>query len=205
MVTEAVNIKGDKEGIKILINATFTFPEILQDLERKFHHNYSFFEGASITVQSSTLEALSEEQFAKINEYLETNFNVKCINSYKEYVMLTDKEPITPAKFLMGNVRSGQHINFAGHIVITGDVNAAAQVEADGNICVMGIIKGTVHAGFSGDRNAFIICKQFRAPQAQIRIANLIVRAEQETTDEFGAGLELAHIENDTIVVLSKE
>ena len=73
LATQALTIKGDKSGIKILVNATFTFSEILQDLEKKFIQNTKFFEGAAIKLESNTLEVLSEEQFSTISNVMTKN------------------------------------------------------------------------------------------------------------------------------------
>lgn len=206
MATEAITLKGDKQGLKLLINATFTEQEILNNLNTKLSEHSSFFRNSEVYISSNTIEKISYEFYKKIKEILENELKLQVKSTYKNYVNESAKEEIELLKteFIIGSVRSGQFIEIPGHIVITGDVNAGAKVHADGNIIVMGVIRGTVHAGYSGNKSALIACKKFRAPQAQIRISNLIVFKSDEK-DPVSEELEIAHIENDKIVLLSKD
>ncbi len=204
MATESVLIKGDKEGVKVFINATFTQEEIFSDMRSKLSKNPEFFKNSEVKIVSNTIETIPKEFFNMIKKSLEQDYSLKVVSTYKSYLMEAKKDNHMPTEFVIGNVRSGQFLQVNGHIIVTGDVNAGAQLHADGNIVVMGVIRGTVHAGYSGDRNAIIVCKQFRAPQAQIRIADLIVFKEREGTNTI-ENLEIAHIENNDIVLLSKD
>jgi len=206
MATEAIVIKGDKNGLKLLINATFTQQEILEELNNKVIENKVFFKNSEVYISSNTIEKIEYESYKEIKEMLERNLKLKVKSSYKTYAGESSTKEVETLKteFIIGSVRSGQFIETPGHIVITGDVNAGSQVHAGGNIVVMGTIRGTVHAGFSGNRKAIIACKKFRAPQAQIRIADLIVFKNDESSN-VEEDLEIAHIEDDKIVLLSKD
>ena len=69
-------------------------------------------------------------------------------------------------------LRSGKTIRFAGDVMVYGDVNAGAHIEADGNIIVFGSLRGLAHAGARGDARSVIISFDLGAPQ--IRIAEHI-------------------------------
>lgn len=58
--------------------------------------------------------------------------------------------------FHKGSIRGGQKINFSGSVVVIGDVNPSGQIIAEGNIIVLGKLKGMAHAGCTGDINCFI-------------------------------------------------
>ena len=73
------------------------------------------------------------------------------------------------------NIRSGQKISYDGTIIIFGDVNAGAELEATGHILVLGALRGVAHAGCKGDKKAVIYANQLRS--VQLRIADLIARA----------------------------
>lgn len=73
------------------------------------------------------------------------------------------------------NIRSGQKISYDGTLIIFGDVNAGAELEATGHILVLGILRGVAHAGCKGDKNAVIYANQLNS--VQLRIADLIARA----------------------------
>jgi len=74
------------------------------------------------------------------------------------------------ALFLDRTLRSGTRIEFAGHVVVLGDVNPGAEIVAEGNIIVWGRLRGMVHAGSKGNREA-VICALDFSPM-QLRIAD---------------------------------
>ncbi len=49
--------------------------------------------------------------------------------------------------FYKGSIRSGQKMEFEGSLVILGDVNAGAEVLAEDNVVILGILRGMAHAG----------------------------------------------------------
>ena len=79
------------------------------------------------------------------------------------------------ALFLNRTLRSGTRIEFDGHIVVFGDVNPGAEVVAEGNVIIWGRLRGMVHAGAKGNRNA-VICALDLSP-TQLRIAEEVSAA----------------------------
>ena len=73
------------------------------------------------------------------------------------------------ALFLNRTLRSGTRIEFAGHVVVLGDVNPGAEIVAEGNIIIWGRLRGIVHAGSKGNAKA-VICALDLSPM-QLRIA----------------------------------
>lgn len=73
------------------------------------------------------------------------------------------------ALFLNRTLRSGTRIEFAGHVVVLGDVNPGAEIVAEGNVIIWGRLRGMVHAGSKGNRKA-VICALDLSP-VQLRIA----------------------------------
>ncbi len=61
------------------------------------------------------------------------------------------------ALFLNKTVRSGARIEFAGHVVVLGDVNPGAEIVAEGSVIVWGRLRGAVHAGSKGNKDA-VVC-----------------------------------------------
>lgn len=74
------------------------------------------------------------------------------------------------ALFVNKTLRSGTRIEFAGHVVVVGDVNPGAEIVAEGNVLVWGRVRGMVHAGSKGNTSAFI-CALDLSP-TQLRIAD---------------------------------
>ena len=65
-------------------------------------------------------------------------------------------------------VRSGTRIEYPGNVVVFGDVNAGAELVAEGSVIVWGRVRGMIHAGSKGDRNAFICALDLSATQLRI-------------------------------------
>jgi len=72
--------------------------------------------------------------------------------------------------FLNRTIRSGTRIEFAGHVVVLGDVNPGAEIIAEGNVIIWGRLRGMVHAGSKGNHHA-MICALDLSP-TQLRIAD---------------------------------
>ena len=81
-------------------------------------------------------------------------------------------------KFYKLSLRSGQRIEFEGSVVIIGDVNDGAEIIAEDNIIVVGVLRGMAHAGARGNKNAIISAHLIDS--AQIRIASIIKERSRE-------------------------
>ncbi len=81
-------------------------------------------------------------------------------------------------QFYRGSLRSGQKVEFEGSLVILGDVNAGAEVLAEENVVVLGILRGMAHAGAKGNKEAIIAAASIESPQ--IRIANIVREMEKD-------------------------
>lgn len=79
------------------------------------------------------------------------------------------------ALFLSRTLRSGTRIEFAGHVVVFGDVNPGAEIIAEGSVIIWGHLRGMVHAGSKGNRKAVIGALNL-AP-TQLRIAEEVAAA----------------------------
>jgi len=76
-------------------------------------------------------------------------------------------------------LRSGTAIRHQGDVLVYGDINAGAEVQAGGNIVVLGALRGMVHAGFGSDDDATIVALDLNPTQLRIgsQIAFLADRA----------------------------
>ncbi|ADO48246.1 septum site-determining protein MinC [[Enterobacter] lignolyticus] len=77
--------------------------------------------------------------------------------------------PVTKTRLIDMPVRSGQRI-YAPHcdLIVTSHVSAGAELIADGNIHVYGMMRGRALAGASGDRDAQIFCTHLAAELVSI-------------------------------------
>lgn len=95
-------------------------------------------------------------------------------------------------------LRGGQRVSFAGDVIVFGDVNPGATIEAGGNILVLGSLRGLAHAGMHGDSRAVIIAFELRP--TQLRIAGCIA-FPGEGRSARGFQPELAWVQGDRIAI----
>jgi len=82
-------------------------------------------------------------------------------------------------------LRSGNKIQYPGHVIVFGDVNPGAEIIAGGDVFVWGKLKGTVHAGASGNTNAVIGALELSP--TQLRIADQIAIQPKDHRPTQGA------------------
>jgi septum formation inhibitor MinC len=111
-----------------------------------------------------------------------------------EVVEHAPDEPET--RIVVGPIRSGVIFEHRGHVIVFGDVNPGAEIRAEGNIVVLGRLRGTAHAGIGRDAG-FILA--LRLEPQQLRICRLVARASEGDTP--GSQPEIAHVTSGTIVV----
>lgn len=103
-------------------------------------------------------------------------------------------------KFYKGSIRSGQKMEFEGSLVILGDVNAGAEVLAEDNVVILGILRGMAHAGAKGNKEAIIAAASIES--AQIRIADIVKEIEREdNTEEQKEIKTYAYVEENEIIL----
>jgi len=197
---EAVTFKLTRNGLVIVLDDNLDFASIKRLLKKKLEESKDFFQGAILktTIKGRELEPYElEELKSMINS--ETGFE-----DISEDVVTFDWSKNTvegKTKFYRGTMRSGNQINFKGNVVVMGDVNPGAEIIATGNVLVTGILKGTVHAGCKGNRNA-IVSAQGIYP-TQLRIADLITVSPTDKVDKV-FGFETAYI-RDNCICISEE
>jgi len=215
-MTTLVAIKGGKEGLRLHLDESAVWSEVLGALRSQLDQGAQFFNGARVVVDIGN-RALTEEQFAELMALIrehhleasalastsrESRSAARAAGVVARPVARSVAAPDEPgeALFVWRTIRSGQVVRHQGHITIVGDVNAGAEVIAGGNVVVWGRLRGTVHAGALGDRLAMICAIELRP--TQLRIADLIARAPDGAV---GGRPEVAYIDGDQIAVESWE
>ena len=102
-------------------------------------------------------------------------------------------------KFQQGSLRSGQIIRYRGSVVVLGDVNPGAEILAEGNVIVLGNLKGIVHAGCMGDDRCFIAA--LNLIPSQLRIADKITYTPSESKNAWGGTPQYAFISDGQIYI----
>jgi len=200
MEESIVSLKATVNGLILCLREEDDFRDIVEHLGKKLETSGKFFKGANVSVkyrgreltpdQESEIKKLMEEKTgAEINTF-EADDSVTEVNSVETgRKSVQDKLKIKKflyfngieegdTKFYKGTVRSGNLIKYHGNVVIIGDVNPGGEVVAGGNIVVMGALRGTVHAGADGNKEAFVAALNLQP--TQLRIADVITRSPDE-------------------------
>ena len=203
-----VVIKGNKSGIRIVLDDALPFPEILEEVEKKFKESSDFLGEAQVAV-SFDGRKLTEEQEAILLECIKENskLQVVCLidedKQREELFNQTLNEKLmamnaNSGQFFKGNLRSGQVMEVETSVGIVGDISVGAQVVSTGNVIVLGSLYGTVYAGAAGKENAFIVALKMNP--MQIRISDVIARSSDEK-QETPAEPQIAYLQDGAIYI----
>jgi septum site-determining protein MinC len=218
---DPITIKGIREGLLVTVGDAETWPITAQGLLTRIDETADFFKGAKLAlaigaraisaadlgrlrddlsernvslwaVLSDSPLTVSAAQALGLNVALPTSAPAKREQQERE----TDSEEARQeAVYLRRTLRSGRSVRHTGHVIVVGDVNAGAEIVADGDVVVWGHLRGTVHAGANGDADA-VVCALELSP-TQLRIADLIAVSPAHRGE---ARPELARIKDRRIV-----
>ena len=195
---DPITIKGIREGLLVTVGDAETWPMTAQGLLTRIDETADFFKGAKLAlaiggraisaadlgrlrddlsernvslwaVLSESPLTVSAAQALGLNVALPTSAPAKREQQERE---VDPEEARQEAVYLRRTLRSGRSVRHTGHVIVVGDVNAGAEIVADGDVVVWGHLRGTVHAGASGDPEA-VVCALELSP-TQLRIADLI-------------------------------
>lgn len=210
---QCVVLKGQRDGIVVMLDPKLPFDEIKRTLRDKVAGAKRFFEGANATLTFKG-RTLIEEQEQQLLDIImsETTLDVAFVES-EGFTMAPPKASVSASAsssfapnmegetaFFTVNLRSGQQVRYKGSVVIVGDVNPGSQIVADGNVIVLGALKGLVHAGAIGDDTCYISALSLRP--TQLRIANTITYIPpEEVANAKENGPARAYIKNGQVFV----
>ena len=124
----------------------------------------------SIIDNDSELEEKMKARMDEYNHTMEQPYRIGYQQAemteemYAQYAMAQNCN----AEFYKGNLRSGQILECASSVTLIGDVNPGARIISEGNIVVLGALKGNAHAGVNGNDNCFIFALDMSPIQLQI-------------------------------------
>ncbi len=159
---EEVELSSDKEEIEPELKEAETDEEaesqdaldVIFDVEQKLE---TMFEKEVPVVEEIVTDTLSSI-VASSEEFTEQDFELDSFQT----------------KYIKQTIRSGQVIDYDGHIVIIGDCHPGSEIKAKGDITVWGVLSGIAHAGSEGNEKARIRALNMNA--IQLRIANCYAR-----------------------------
>jgi septum site-determining protein MinC len=215
----SVVFKGSLNCLTVIMKEEVDFDEILKQMEEKILSAGKFFKGAKLLVKYRGKKLTFEEE-QKMFQLLQNKSGAKItgIEMDTEEPPKVEVEPQPQphakirmsnfffkgldegiTKFYRGTVRSGQLLNFDGNLVVVGDVNPGAELIATGNVVVMGSLRGIVHAGANGNKEAIVVALNLQP--TQLRIADVITRPPDESDNGGQFVPELAYIKDDIVYI----
>jgi septum site-determining protein MinC len=223
MTNDVVSIKGINDGLLITLSPTEEWQIITRELANRIDEKQDFFAGARVTIdvgerpvpkyELTSIKALFERRnltLVVVQTRSRTTYEsaqaLDLRTSVPDELRLSEETldtPIDPEEqgttgvMIRRTVRSGRIVRSKGHVVVLGDVNPGAQIIATGDIIVWGKLRGMVHAGSEGDRDA-VICALDMSPN-QLRIAGLIATSPNEKNRKIQP--EVARVRDGQLVV----
>jgi septum site-determining protein MinC len=201
-----VTIKGTKDGLIFHLSDSCAFRDIVEELEEKLSitpHQYSEDKLVSIKVRLGN-RYLTKEQQEILRNTIRNKKNLVISDIESNVMSKEEAEQLIKDNRIESFtqiVRSGQELTVQGDLLLIGDVNPGGVVSATGNIYVMGALKGTAHAGNSGNEEAVIVASKM-SPQ-QLRIGNIVNRSPEQQDEKHD--MECAYIEQeDKTIIIDK-
>jgi septum site-determining protein MinC len=183
-------IKGIRDGLLVSLGDG-NWEKVLEELLARLDSNIEFFRGARVAIRLgarplrvSDLADLRNEFsqrgiafWAALSDEVATQAAARSLGletelpeSRAEEVLVPESPPFgSPAILVQRTLRSGNLVQYSGHVVVLGDVNPGAEIVAGGNVIVLGHLRGVVHAGAEGNKEA-MVCALDLSPM-QLRIA----------------------------------
>lgn len=209
MRDEIVKIKGGKKGLQLSFAEDASFEDIWNHIEEKLESGSGFFLRGTLVLVPR--DRFLHEELEKLQKLFHAHGLIcrtmaKTDRSRASMAKKTVQPQVVPEKkteqvqemvVVNRTLRGGQEIRTDSSVLVCGNVNPGAQIIAGGSIDIRGTCRGLVHAGASGDQNAFIIADHLMP--TQIRIASLIARSPDHM--EMTERAERASIKDGQIVI----
>lgn len=187
---EIIKLKGTGDGVKIYLDETADFSEIIIMLKNKLEEFRRFFGNGHCNIYflgrkldksdtlrlesvvtamlpESTINYGERRKITENNDIVTPQIAVKSeMEQIKDVVTTNFKS--NRARFYEGTARNGRRIESDGHLVLLGDVEESAKVVAVGNIVILGKLYGNAEAGCMGNKDAYVIASDFKPQSLKI-------------------------------------
>jgi septum site-determining protein MinC len=184
-----IQLKGTHFGIRIVFPEELSEGDLLEKFESISKETYVFPVGTGVVLDFQS-RACSEDLIGKIllravwpkelNVLAWLASNGETLARFRRSGFKTresgyegqDEEAKAEDKdknlILDHSLRSGQHEDAPGDVVLVGHLNSGAEIFAGGSVSVLGRLKGLVHAGRLGTEGVYILAGSFESQQLRI-------------------------------------
>ncbi len=170
-----VTIRSSRYGLDIELDPEEDFDSLLEILTGKFRSSARFFKDAKMALSFSgrSLTRTEEEKILQVISE-NTQIDILCVVEqndknepmYRSIVEQTLSDiSKREGQFYRGTLGKREILESESSIVILGDVEPGARIIAKGNVVIVGALYGAVHAGASGDRDAFVVALSMQPKQ----------------------------------------
>ena len=216
-MTNDIIIKSSRYGVNLILNDKTPFPELVSQVGEKFKGTEKFFGNAKMAVSFEGRQLSEKEEKELIDAIMEnSSIQIVCIMNHDPQMEEAMRQRVELAlsgkgregssgpagnaesfaaqsgpesDFYKGNLRSGQVLESASNVTLIGDVNPGARIVSQGNIVVLGSLRGNAWAGAGGDSRCFIFALDMKL--IQLQIGDYIAKSpdrEREKKRLFGKG-----------------
>lgn len=153
-------LKSYQRGLELHIRPNADMPELLTQLQEKFHNSRQFFGNLQVGLAISGKELTEEEEDAVLDAIEENSeLKIACLIGSDQKIQdlfeeasekmerQEDNEPKADGLFYRGTLKKGQSLVTEYSLVVLGDVNPGAKVISRRDVIVLGALLGEVHAG----------------------------------------------------------
>lgn len=178
-MTNYVNIKSFPHGLKVFLDETAAFDDLLNEIVIKFKDSEKFFKNMKIAITFEGRTLTEEEERQIIGAIVSAcDIQITCIvgkdqetehTFLKAVAQMAYEEAENTGQFYKGTLKDGQLLETEKSIVILGDVYPNASIISKKNIVILGGLYGEAYAGADG-ANHFIVALDM-APQ-KLRIGD---------------------------------
>ncbi|MGE7091040.1 septum site-determining protein MinC [Lysinibacillus sp. NPDC048646] len=169
MKKQLVNMKGTKDGFVLRLDDQCAYAELVEELKRKVSEGG--IDGKVDVQLHLGNRYCSDEQIKELVKIVQETEQLIVSKVQSDVLTVHEsnqKMVESQQDTYVGVVRSGQILRSSGDIVIVGNVNPNGRVEAGGNVYVLGRLKGIVHAGVHGNKEAIIAASRLEATHIMI-------------------------------------
>lgn len=109
------------------------------------------------------------------------------------------REPESSSRLVVQPVRSGQRVYASNSdLIVLGPVSPGAEVFADGNVHVYGVLRGRALAGVKGDQHARIFCQSLEAELVSVAGT---YRVSEDINANFHGTAAQVYLDSDQLVI----
>lgn len=194
--------------MSVFLDPDGTFEELLAEIAAKFRKSAKFWGNAQMALILEGRKLTAEEEFRVVNTITDNSgIEVLCLidqdagrierceKALNQKLMELSQQT---GQFYKGDLHRGESLESEASIVIIGNICHGARVTAKGNIIVLGELRGSVHAGISGNPDSVVVALEMLP--LQIRIGDYGCHYGDRSR-KLGHGPMIAHVENCSICV----